>query len=87
MKLTAMGFWPVRNPASKARWTCSATQHTIVSGTTGSGSTVLISDLVTQIRAKGECCVLYDKMESHTRAFFDPARDVLMNPLDARAPR
>ena len=63
------------------------TQHTIVSGTTGSGKTVLISDLVAQIRERGERCILYDKMGSYTRAFFDPARDVLMNPLDARAPR
>ena len=63
------------------------TQHTIVSGTTGSGKTVLISDLVAQIRARGERCVIYDKMGSYTRSFFDPARDVLMNPLDARAPR
>ena len=63
------------------------TQHTIVSGTTGSGKTVLISDLVAQIRARGERCVIYDKMGTYTRAFFDPARDVLMNPLDARAPR
>ena len=43
------------------------TQHTIVSGTTGSGKTVLISDLVSQIRARGERCVLYDKMGSYTR--------------------
>ena len=63
------------------------TQHTIVSGTTGSGKTVLISDLVAQIRAKGERCVIYDKMGSYTRAFFDKDRDVLLNPLDARAPR
>ena len=63
------------------------TQHTIVSGTTGSGKTVLISDLVAQIRARGERCVIYDKMGSYTQAFFDPDRDVLMNPLDARAPR
>ena len=63
------------------------TQHTIVSGTTGSGKTVLISDLVAQIRAKGERCVVYDKMGSYTAAFFDKDRDVLMNPLDARAPR
>ena len=63
------------------------TQHTIVSGTTGSGKTVLISDLVAQIRQRGERCVLYDKMGSYTRSFFDPDRDVLMNPLDARAPR
>ena len=47
------------------------TQHTIVSGTTGSGKTVLISDLVAQIREKGERCVLYDKMGSYTRSFFD----------------
>ena len=63
------------------------TQHTIVSGTTGSGKTVLIADLVAQVRARGERCVIYDKMGSYTRAFFDPDRDVLMNPLDARAPR
>ena len=63
------------------------TQHTIVSGTTGSGKTVLISDLVAQVRARGERCVIYDKMGSYARSFFDPARDVLMNPLDARAPR
>ena len=63
------------------------TQHTIVSGTTGSGKTVLISDLVDQIRARAERCVVYDKMGSYTRAFYDPARDVLLNPLDARSPR
>ena len=63
------------------------TQHTIVSGTTGSGKTVLISDLVAQIRARGERCVIYDKMGSYTRSFYDPERDVLLNPLDDRAPR
>ncbi len=63
------------------------TQHTIVSGTTGSGKTVLISDVVEQIRQRGERCVIYDKMGSYTGAFFDPGRDVLLNPLDARAPR
>ena len=65
----------------------STDSHTIVSGTTGSGKTVLIADLVEQIRARGERCVLYDKMGSYTETFFDPARDVLLNPLDARAPR
>ena len=63
------------------------TWHTIVSGTTGSGKTVLISDLVDQIRARGERCVIYDKMGSYTRSFFDPDRDILLNPLDGRAPR
>ena len=63
------------------------TRHTIVSGTTGSGKTVLISDLVAQIRERRERCVLYDKMGSYTRSFFDSNRDVLLNPLDARSPR
>ena len=63
------------------------TQHTIVSGTTGAGKTVLISDLVQQIRERGERCVIYDKMGSYTQAFFDPKKDVLLNPLDGRAPR
>ena len=63
------------------------TQHTIVSGTTGAGKTVLIADLVEQIRARGERCVIYDKMGSYTQSFFDPERDVLLNPLDARSPR
>ncbi len=34
------------------------TQHTIVSGTTGSGKTVLISDRRSQIRSRGERCVI-----------------------------
>ncbi len=63
------------------------TRHTIVSGTTGSGKTVLIADLVEQIRARGERCVIYDKMGSYAETFFDPGRDVLLNPLDARSPR
>ena len=63
------------------------TRHTTVSGTTGSGKAVLISDLVAQIRARGERCVIYDEMGSYTAAFFDARRDVLLNPLDARAPR
>ena len=63
------------------------TRHTIISGTTGSGKTVLISDLVSQIRDRGERCVIYDKMGGYTRAFYDPSRDVLLNPLDARSPR
>ena len=62
------------------------TQHTMVSGTTGSGKTVLISDLVAQIRSRNERCILYDKMGTYTRSFFNPSCDVLMNPLDARSP-
>ena len=48
---------------------------------------MLISDLVEQIRKRGERCIVYDKMGSYTETFFDETRDVLLNPLDRRAPR
>ena len=63
------------------------TLHTIVSGTTGSGKTVLISDLVEQVRERGERCIVYDKMGSYTETFFDEKRDILLNPMDKRSPR
>ena len=88
--LPAVGLAPLPTPCRIAGVPFPArveTQHTIVSGTTGSGKTVLISDLVDQIRARGERCVIYDKMGSYTRSFFDMGRDILLNPLDDRAPR
>ena len=88
--LLSLGRKPGDAPYEIARipWPDGAeTLHTIVSGTTGSGKTVLIADLVEQIREKGERCVLYDKMGSYTETFFDKRRDVLLNPLDSRAPR
>ena len=42
---------------------------------------------VERFRERGERCMIYDKMSSYTRSFFDRARDVLLNPLDARSPR
>ena len=49
------------------------TQHTIVSGTTGSGKTVLIAGLVEQIRKRNERGVIYDKMGSYTEGFTTPS--------------
>ena len=63
------------------------TRHTLVSGIAGSGRTALISDLVRQIRRRGERCVIYDKTGACTGAFFDSGRDVLLSPLDVRMPR
>ncbi len=89
-RLTLPGRGPGAWPYTIARipWPKGAeTRHTIVSGTTGSGKTVLIADLVEQIRKRGERCIVYDKMGSYTETFFDEHRDVLLNPLDRRAPR
>lgn len=60
--------------------------HTIVCGTTGTGKTTLLVDLLAQIRARGERAVIYDKTGGFVRRFYDAERDVILNPLDRRAP-
>ena len=59
--------------------------HTLAVGAAGSGRTALIADLVAGIRARGGRCIVHDRTGEYTRRLFDPARDVLLNPLDARA--
>ena len=63
------------------------TRHTIVSGAKGSGRTVLISDLIGRVRSRGERCIVYDRTGLYAGSFYDPSRDVLLNPLDARSRR
>ena len=60
--------------------------HTLISGSTGSGKTVLISDLIAQIRERGDRAIIFDKMGTYTERFFDGERDVILNPFDGRAP-
>ncbi|MDE0703449.1 MAG: type IV secretion system DNA-binding domain-containing protein [Rhodospirillaceae bacterium] len=59
--------------------------HALVVGAAGSGRTALIADLVAQSRAQGGRCIVLDRSGACTRLLFDPARDVLLNPLDRRA--
>ena len=63
------------------------THHIMVSGASGSGRTALVADLLGQIRARGERCIVHDPTGNYTKLFYDPTRDVLLNPLDARCPR
>ena len=60
------------------------TQHTMIAGTTGAGKTQIIQDLVRQVRARGDRAVVWDPMGNYVEAFFDPARDAILNPLDHR---
>jgi len=63
----------------------SETLHTMISGSTGSGKTVLISDLVAQIKARGDRAIIYDKMGSYTEKFYDSSKDIILNPFDERS--
>ena len=58
--------------------------HTLVIGSTGAGKTVLISDLVEQIRQRGDRAIIFDKKCDFTSWFYDPAKDFILNPFDKR---
>lgn len=60
--------------------------HAMLIGTTGTGKTVALRDLLAQVRARGHRAVIFDLTGAFIEAFFDPARDVILNPLDARCP-
>lgn len=64
--------------------TMSETEHTLIIGSTGTGKTVLISDLVEQIRARGEKAIIYDKKGDYIRWFYDAGKDFILNPFDER---
>ncbi len=60
--------------------------HTMLVGTTGTGKTVALSELLAEARSRGQRAVVFDLTGAFIEAFFDPTRDVILNPLDARCP-
>ncbi|MGU9961908.1 MAG: type IV secretion system DNA-binding domain-containing protein, partial [Candidatus Puniceispirillales bacterium WSBS_2018_MAG_OTU23] len=61
------------------------TLHTLIVGSTGSGKTVAISDILDQINANGDKAIVYDKLGSFVPYFYQPERDIILNPLDERS--
>ena len=59
-------------------------QNTLVIGSTGTGKTQLISDLVEQIRKKGERLIVYDKKGDYLSWFYKKEKDFILNPFDKR---
>ncbi len=59
--------------------------HTLITGASGTGKTVSISDLIDQVRKKGQKAIIYDKMGVYVERFYDPKKDILLNPLDIRS--
>lgn len=60
--------------------------HTMLVGSTGKGKTVALRNLVSQMRARGDSAVVFDLTGAFVEAFYDPDRDVILNPLDERCP-
>lgn len=61
--------------------------HAMLVGSTGTGKTVALMDLLDQVRARGQRSVVFDLTGAYVAAYYDPARDTILHPLDARCPR
>lgn len=60
------------------------TKHILISGSSGTGKTVAMTELLDQIREKGQRAILYDKMGTFVRHYYRPGQDSILNPLDER---
>lgn len=60
-------------------------QHFLIHGSTGTGKSVLISELLDGIRARGDRAIVYDKHGGFVERYYREGTDVLLNPLDERS--
>lgn len=61
--------------------------HAMLIGTTGMGKTVALSAMIEEARWRGQRAVIFDLTGTFIEHFYDPSRDVILNPLDARCPQ
>ncbi len=59
--------------------------HTVILGSTGTGKTNGILELLDQVRKNGDRAIIYDKMGTFTSTYYDSSKDIILNPLDARS--
>lgn len=64
----------------------SESKHILISGSSGTGKTVAMLELLDQIRANKQRAIVYDKMGIYLKHFYRPETDVILNPLDSRSP-
>ncbi|WP_184092046.1 type IV secretion system DNA-binding domain-containing protein, partial [Sphingomonas xinjiangensis] len=60
--------------------------HTMLIGTTGAGKTTALRKLIKQMQERKNSAVVFDLTGAYVEAFYDPSRDTILNPLDARCP-
>lgn len=59
--------------------------QTCIAGTVGTGKSNAIKELLSGVRANKGRAVVYDRMGSLIRDFYDPERDIIINPFDQRS--
>lgn len=61
------------------------TRHMAMVGTTGSGKTTVLRQMLDGIEARGEAALVYDTSGEFVAQYYDPQRgDIILNPFDAR---
>ena len=62
-------------------------RHMLLEGNTGGGKSAAIRQLAVQIADRNESAIIYDPALEYVTRFYSPERgDIILNPLDARAP-
>ncbi|MFZ4747139.1 MAG: type IV secretion system DNA-binding domain-containing protein [Sphingomonas sp.] len=61
--------------------------HMFAVGTTGTGKSTMMRELLGQVRARGKKAVVFDLTGTYVESFYDPKRDIILNPFDERCPQ
>lgn len=60
--------------------------HTMIIGSTGTGKTVQLLNMIAQMKARGDRAIVFDLTGQFVERFYDPETDIILNPLDNRCP-
>lgn len=64
----------------------SETQHILLMGTTGTGKSVALTELMDQVRDKHQKAIVYDSDGGFISRYYRDGKDIILNPLDKRSP-
>jgi hypothetical protein len=79
--------WYLRKPIQLRIPRGAEPKHIQIMGDTGTGKSTLIKQLLQQVADRGEIAIVYDPAGEFTESFYKESRkDLILNPLDARAP-
>jgi type IV conjugative transfer system coupling protein TraD len=62
------------------------TLHILLTGSTGTGKTISLHELMGQARRRGERVICYSPSGDFIERFYRPGRDTVLNPFDERCP-
>lgn len=60
--------------------------HTMMIGSTGTGKTTQMRELIAQMRSRRDRAVVFDLTGAYVEAFYNPETDTILNPMDERCP-